>query len=93
MALTTAAVSTTAVTRDMFCGMSTLHLQGAITVAFLASSVSHAQVTAADYDRARGLQQRYDALVVNAPEAPVWLPSGHFWYRKSVPGGNTFAAS
>ena len=74
----------------MFCDMSTLRLQGAVIAALLASSALHAQVTAADYDRARGLQQRYDTLVVDAPEAPVWLPSGRFWYRKSVPGGNTF---
>src|SRR5688572_23783137 len=51
-----------------------------------------AQITAADYERATGLRERFEdaGLVMNLAEAPVWLPSGRFWYRTSVPGGNAF---
>jgi dipeptidyl aminopeptidase/acylaminoacyl peptidase len=50
------------------------------------------RVTPADYERARGLQQRYQGLVVDAPDAPVWIDSSgsRFWYRKSVRGGYEF---
>lgn len=47
-------------------------------------------VTAADYERARGLSARYRALVVDAMETPTWVGNTRLWYRKSVTGGNTF---
>ena len=49
------------------------------------------QVTAADFDRALGIQEKYSKLVVNLPEPPVWQDSAHvFVYRKSVEGGHEF---
>ena len=55
-------------------------------------AVLGAQITVADYDRAAGLRERFEApgLVTNLAEEPVWLPSGKFWYRKSVTGGDSF---
>jgi dipeptidyl aminopeptidase/acylaminoacyl peptidase len=47
-------------------------------------------MTVADYERALGLQAKYEGQVVDAPDAPTWLPSDRFWYRKSVRGGNAF---
>jgi dipeptidyl aminopeptidase/acylaminoacyl peptidase len=52
--------------------------------------IAHAQVTTADYDRAENLRTRLEGLVVGAPEAPTWIDSTQFWYRKSVRGGNEF---
>jgi dipeptidyl aminopeptidase/acylaminoacyl peptidase len=49
-----------------------------------------ATVTAADYDRARGLQERNRALVIDAIESPTWSGNARLLYRKSVAGGNTF---
>ena len=43
-----------------------------------------AQGTMADYERAFGLEERFDGLVVDAPEVPVWIGSNRLWYRKSV---------
>src|SRR4051794_888768 len=56
----------------------------------LAPIVASAQVTAATYTRALGLQARYNGLVVGAPDPAVWLPSGRFWYRVSTKGGYRF---
>jgi dipeptidyl aminopeptidase/acylaminoacyl peptidase len=47
-------------------------------------------VSAADYDRARGLAAKYRALVVDAIENPTWSGNNRLLYRKSVAGGNTF---
>ena len=47
-------------------------------------------VTAADYDRARGLQAKSRALVVDAIESPTWAGNARLIYRKSVVGGNSF---
>ena len=47
-------------------------------------------VTAADYDRARGLQAKNRALVVDAIETPIWAGNARLLYRKTVAGGNTF---
>ncbi|MGB6975640.1 MAG: DPP IV N-terminal domain-containing protein [Terracidiphilus sp.] len=49
------------------------------------------QVTRADYDRAMHLQKKYDSLVVDLPDTPVWQHSAdRFIYRKSVEGGHEF---
>ena len=57
----------------------------------LATSALSAQGTAADYQRAAGLRQKYLGLLIDAPEAPTWIDStSRFWYRKSVRGGNQF---
>ncbi len=50
-----------------------------------------AQGTIPDYQRAMGLRDRYDGLVVDAAETPRWIAqSNRFWYRKSVKGGHEF---
>src|SRR5688500_20220388 len=66
-----------------------------LTSALLLGVVGHgvaqtATVTAADYDRARGLQAKNRALVVDAIETPTWSGNARLLYRKSVTGGNTF---
>ncbi|HEV8365816.1 MAG TPA: DPP IV N-terminal domain-containing protein [Gemmatimonadaceae bacterium] len=58
----------------------------------LLPGVTTGQVTAADYDRAENLRQRLEGLVVGAPENPTWTDSTHFWYRRSVRGGNEFVS-
>src|SRR6187455_2710794 len=50
-------------------------------------AASRANVTLADYTRALGLQAKYTGQALNVAEPPVWLPSGKFWYRKTVKGG------
>jgi dipeptidyl aminopeptidase/acylaminoacyl peptidase len=56
------------------------------------STPAASQGTAADYARAEALRGRIDSLVVDAPDAPVWVgrESSQFVYRKSVKGGSTF---
>jgi hypothetical protein len=50
-----------------------------------------AQVSRAEYDRALTLQEKNSALVLNQPDAPVWLHDGdRFLYRRSVQGGHQF---
>jgi len=57
----------------------------------LSPAALSAQGTRADYERAYALNQRFEGLLVNAPEAPGWIEgTRHFWYRRSVPGGNQF---
>ena len=56
----------------------------------LVPAVSFAQGTMADYQRAAALQTRYSPLVIDSPDAPVWIgTTSRFWYRKSVKGGDT----
>jgi dipeptidyl aminopeptidase/acylaminoacyl peptidase len=67
--------------------MRTSHLSLTLLVPALLS----AQGTAADYQRSTGLRQKYQGLLVDAPEAPNWIDStSRFWYRKAVRGGNQF---
>jgi dipeptidyl aminopeptidase/acylaminoacyl peptidase len=50
-----------------------------------------AQGTKADYDRAAGLRDKLQGLVLDQPERPTWIGKTHrFWYRKSVKGGTAF---
>src|SRR5439155_21280791 len=54
-------------------------------------TIAHAQVIQADYERAAGLRKKYDGLTVNIVDRPTWIgKTNHFWYRKSVKGGNEF---
>jgi dipeptidyl aminopeptidase/acylaminoacyl peptidase len=53
-------------------------------------ATSAAQGTAADYQRADTVADRTDGLVLDVPEAPHWIASNRFWYRKTVKGGNVF---
>ena len=51
----------------------------------------HAQVTQADYERAARLRTKFQGLAVNIVNQPTWIgKTKHFWYRKSVKGGNEF---
>jgi len=55
------------------------------------SATAHAQGTAADYQRAQSLREKFQGLAVNVPGNSTWIEGGdHFWYRKSVPGGYEF---
>lgn len=50
-----------------------------------------AQVTAADFNRALDIQEKYNHLAINLPEPPVWQESSDtFVYRKTVEGGHEF---
>ncbi len=56
-----------------------------------ASGHALAQGTLADYQRAAGLRERFDGLVVDAPDDATWVgDTPRFWYRKSVLGGYAF---
>src|SRR5215475_11977431 len=50
-----------------------------------------AQVTQADYERASRMRTRFQGLAINIVDRPTWIgKTSHFWYRKSVKGGNEF---
>lgn len=50
-----------------------------------------AQVTAADYQRAQGLRETYEAAATNIAGPATWIDkSPRFWYRVTVPGGFRF---
>ena len=68
------------------------HLAGAVGMVFvLAGAEAWGQVTRADYDRALGLREKYEALATGIPEPATWVPnSPRFWYRRSVLGGQEF---
>jgi dipeptidyl aminopeptidase/acylaminoacyl peptidase len=57
----------------------------------IAPAVLVAQVKPADYERAFGLRDKYEALVQNLPERAVWIDkTNRFWYRKNVRGNSEF---
>ena len=59
--------------------------------AVLAGADALGQVTRADYDRALGLREKYEALAVGMPESATWVPNTpRFWYRRTVSGGQEF---
>lgn len=63
----------------------------ALWLGLVLPSRADAQGTLADYERAFGLRDRFEGLVVNAPQSPSWIgETSRFWYRKSVLGGNEF---
>ena len=48
-------------------------------------------MTTADYERAAGLREKYEAVALNVPGPATWVEKTHrFWYRRSVKGGNEF---
>ena len=62
-----------------------------ITLCLLLTTLSFAQGSLADYERANGLREKYSGLAVNVPERATWIGSTtRFWYRKTVKGGNEF---
>src|SRR5215467_9879244 len=57
----------------------------------LLPAFANAQGTPADYERAAGLREKFQGLVVNAPDRANWIEkTGRFWYRKAVKGGHEF---
>ena len=57
----------------------------------LIPSVAIAQGSAADYERAMGLRDKYRKLAANFAESANWIDKTHrFWYRKVVQGGTEF---
>src|SRR4051812_15818886 len=62
-----------------------------VAVCLLLPVMCLAQVTAADYERATKLRERFQGLAINIPEtANAVENTSRFWYRKSVKGGNEF---
>ena len=50
-----------------------------------------AQVTPADYERARTLREKLQGLAIDIPGPASWIENtDRFWYRKSVKGGHEF---
>jgi dipeptidyl aminopeptidase/acylaminoacyl peptidase len=63
----------------------------AIMVTVLLAAPAAAQVTPADYERAAGLREKYEAAALNVPGPATWIEKTHrFWYRRSVKGGHEF---
>ena len=64
---------------------------GFLTAALATAAPAMAQGAVADYQRAMGLRDKYQALAVTVPEPATWIEkTSRFWYRKSVKGGNEF---
>jgi dipeptidyl aminopeptidase/acylaminoacyl peptidase len=54
-------------------------------------TITYAQVTRADYERAAALRRQYDGLALNVVDRSNWIgKTDRFWYRKSVKGGYEF---
>src|SRR6185503_6075943 len=54
-------------------------------------TISNAQVTRADYERANGLREKYQWQTENVVTRNNWIGKrAHFWYMKSVKGGYEF---
>jgi dipeptidyl aminopeptidase/acylaminoacyl peptidase len=73
-----------------------MQLRRLLTFVLFASGVltakqACAQVTQAEYIRASELGKKYSEMVLNMPDAPVWIEgSDTFIYRKTVEGGHEF---
>src|SRR5689334_10214515 len=50
----------------------------------------YAQGAATDYQRAAALREKFQNLTVDLAGPATWIDGAHFWYRKSVKGGNQF---
>ncbi|MEY4636264.1 MAG: hypothetical protein RJA55_2062 [Acidobacteriota bacterium] len=61
------------------------------SVLALVPSLADGQIAPADYQRAQGLREQYEALAINIPDAPAWIGATHrFYYRRSRPEGFEF---
>ncbi len=57
----------------------------------LLSASAAAQITPADYERAQGLREQYEALAIGVPDPPTWIGTTHrFYYRRSRAEGFEF---
>ncbi len=65
---------------------------GALIIsATLGSAAAQAQTTTADYQRAAGLREKYEAAALNVPGTATWIDkTTRFWYRRTVKGGHEF---
>ena len=64
---------------------------GLLFALLLIPAITPAQGTAADYERAQALRNKFQALAINIPDRVNWIEkTSRFWYRKSVKGGNEF---
>ena len=60
-------------------------------IALVAAADARAQVTAADYDRAMGLRDRWMYLTEGVADPATWIDgTSRFYYRKTVKGGFQF---
>jgi len=63
----------------------------AIVLAIHVPAFSWAQGTLADYERAQGLQDKFQALTVDMPGVQNWIAqSDHFWFSRTVKGGSEY---
>lgn len=61
----------------------------AIVAATMLPAPVEAQGTIADYQRAMGLRDKYDGLVIHTADAPRWIEqTNRFYYRRTVKGGH-----
>lgn len=62
-----------------------------IAIVTLGTAAVEAQVTAADYQRATGLREKYEAAALNVPGTATWIDkTTRFWYRRTAKGGHEF---
>jgi len=62
-----------------------------LMAASFVASAAQAQGTLADYQRALGLREKYEALAPNLPGPVSWIEkTPRFWFRNSVKDGNEF---
>ncbi len=62
-----------------------------VALAVLVPAFASAQGTMADYNRAQGLQKKYTPLVIDSPDAPVWIAgTSKFWYKKTTASGDAY---
>ncbi|HEU4768641.1 MAG TPA: DPP IV N-terminal domain-containing protein [Pyrinomonadaceae bacterium] len=63
----------------------------ALVFVLIFSSLSYAQGTPADYERAAGLRAKYEAAAIDMAGTPTWIGNTHrFWYRRLSRGVNEF---
>ena len=68
-------------------------LQHAVFLLLTAPSLSLAQGTLADYQRATDLRKQIESLDITIPGTANWIgPTDRFWYRRTVKGGHDFVA-
>ena len=75
-----------------FCMLKTYPLRAAVAGAVvLLPWVSQAQGTAADYQRAMTLRDKYQNLAIGVTDQTRWIQNtNRLWYRKTVKGGYEF---
>src|SRR5215831_6295385 len=62
-----------------------------VSVICLQPQHSHAQGTAADYERANSLKSKYEAAVIDIAGPATWIGNtNRFWYRKLSKGVNEY---